>query len=382
MDSFSISDLRRLTVPQTGPCVTIYLPTHAAGIDDQQDALRLKNLVGEAERLLTERGLRAPDAKKLLDPVRSLPADAAFWDKRSQGLAVFLAPGALHRFRVPLPVDETVTVNQRFQVKPLLPLVGGSDRFFLLALSQKRVRFFEGGQVGLREVAVEGLPRDMAQVLNYDASGRGHPVHPTGRGEATNQAGVLHGQGAERDTSKDDLAQYFRRIDAALRPVLRDQRAPLLLAGVQYKLPLYRELASYPHIGPAELPGNPDHLSEHELHERAWPLVKPHLEKDQREAAAKYRQLAGTGKTSDDVRQVVPAACSGQIETLFVDRAAHAWGVFDAGQSHVDLHPERQPGDDDLLDFAAVQTLLNRGAVFAVSREESPAAPVAAVFRY
>jgi hypothetical protein len=381
MDSFSASELKKLTTSQEGPCVSITMPTHAAGVDDPQDLLRLKNLVGEAERKLTERGMRGPDAKKLLDLVRSLPADSGFWDKRSQGLAVFVANGFWHRFRLPLQLEESVVVNRRFQVKSLLPLVGANARFFVLALSQKQVRFLEGGQFRIKAVTVDGLPRDMDHALNYDAGDRGHPANPAGRGDP-GKGGVPHGQGAERDTSKEDLAHYFRLIDAALRPVLRDQRDPLVLAGVQYLLPIYREVSSYPHLAEAELPGNPDHLNEQQLHDRAWPLIKPHVEKAKLDAGAKYRHLAGTGKTSADIRQILPATVGGQVESLFVDRAAHVWGAFDPATGEVHVHAEEQPGDDDLLDFAAVQTLLNRGSVFAVPRDDSPAPPIAAVFRY
>jgi hypothetical protein len=47
------------------------------------------------------------------------------------------------------------------------------------------------------------------------------------------------------------------------------------------------------------------------------------------------------------------------------------------------LHREVKPGDEDLLDFAAVHTLLNRGTVYAVELKKVPdEAPLAAVFRY
>ena len=100
--------------------------------------------------------------------------------------------------------------------------------------------------------------------------------------------------------------------DAALRETLRDQRAPMILAGVQYLLPIYRDVSSYGFVAKDELPGNPDHLSEHELHSRTWPMIKAHVADAQQEAAAKYRKLAGTGKTSDDLRSIVPAAHQGQ----------------------------------------------------------------------
>jgi hypothetical protein len=48
------------------------------------------------------------------------------------------------------------------------------------------------------------------------------------------------------------------------------------------------------------------------------------------------------------------------------------------------VHESRQPGDQDLLDLAAVQTLAHAGDVYAVTPDEVPDArsPVAAVFRY
>jgi len=49
----------------------------------------------------------------------------------------------------------------------------------------------------------------------------------------------------------------------------------------------------------------------------------------------------------------------------------------------VQLHREAQPGDADLLDFAAIQTYIQGGDVYAVKPNHVPdEAPLAAVFRY
>jgi hypothetical protein len=382
MDTFSTSDLRRLTASQQGLCVSIFMPTHAAGRDGQQDALRLKNLLARAERGLVDQGVRSPEAKKLLDPVRDLPNQAGFWEKRSHGLAVFLTDGVFDRFRVPLELSESVIVNQRFQVKPLLPLLGGDDAFLVLALSKNRVRLLGGSQQGMREIPVEGMPADIDQALNIDTAHRASQVHSAMRGDYGKQAAVFHGQGGERDTAKDDLTQYFRMVDAALRPVLRDQKRPMFLAGVQYLLPIFREVCSYPHLATEELPGNPEHLHEQDLHARAWPLMQRHLTRSREAALEKYHHLAGTGKATDDIRQIAPAAHQGQVESLFVDRSAHQWGVFEPSTGEVTLHESPLPANDDLLDLAAVQTLLHRGDVYTVESNGLPARPIAAVFRY
>lgn len=383
MDAFSAGDLKKLMAHRQGPCVSVFMPTHAAGRDGQQDALRLKNLLAQAERSLVEQGMRAPDARKLLEPVRDLPHEPNFWEKRSLGLAVFRAAEVFDRFRVPLELDEAAIVNWRFQVKPLLPLLSVGDRFFLLTLSQNRVRFFTGNKSELREVAIEGLPENMEQALNYDMI---HPGTQFRTGVSTGGSGkrgaVFHGQGIERSATKEDLGTYFRMVDAALHPTLREVRIPLILAGVQYLLPIYREVSSYPAIAKEELPGNADHLNSQELHAQALPLIQAWERARRDDAVAKYRQLAGTGRTADQLETVLQAASQGQVEILFVDRDSHCWGAYDNEAAKVRLSDESHPGADDLLDLAASQTLLNRGSVYSLPREDCPAPPVCAVLRY
>jgi hypothetical protein len=56
---------------------------------------------------------------------------------------------------------------------------------------------------------------------------------------------------------------------------------------------------------------------------------------------------------------------------------------FDPEKDKVYAHESPEPGDEDLLDFTAIQTLIKGGTVFAVSPEEVPDQTlVAAVLRY
>jgi len=383
MDKFGMSDLRQLTEPHEGPCVTICMATHVAGADEPQDAVRLKNLAERVEQQLADGWLRAPEARDLLASIRDLPADHGFWQARSHGLALFLDRDSLRRFRVPVRLDELALVNRRFHVKPLLPLVTSSDRFFILALSQNNVRLFEATQHEVEQVEVAELPRRMDEALNLDGADRGSQSHFAKKGGKGKQSSVFHGQGGNRDSHKEELAQFFRMIDAALVPVLRDENAPLVLAGVDYLLPIFRKVCHFMHLLKPELAGNCDHLSAHQIHEKVWPLVQPVFTENRENSVAKYRQLAGTGKTSDDIRHALPAAFDGRIETLFVASDRQLWGVCDPQGQVIDIHDTQQSGDDDLLDAMAVQTLLHGGVVHAIDSREIPSPEaVAAVMRF
>jgi hypothetical protein len=129
--------------------------------------------------------------------------------------------------------------------------------------------------------------------------------------------------------------------------------------------------------------GNPDKLKAETLREYAWAIVEPYFLTTRQEAAAQYRAYAGTKQASHTIREIVPAAAAGRVESLFVAIDAEQWGVFDQESGTVHVHKEARFGDDDLLDIAATQTLLHGGAVYAVEQANMPEAVcIAAMFRY
>ncbi|HZA20219.1 MAG TPA: hypothetical protein VE889_05125, partial [Actinomycetota bacterium] len=103
-------DLREILADRPGPAVSIYQPTHR-GVDSEQDALRFKNLVNQAEDRLVEEGNRRAEACKLLEPVRSLLNNREFWRHQLDGLAVFSAPDFFRFYRLPFEVEELVFIG-------------------------------------------------------------------------------------------------------------------------------------------------------------------------------------------------------------------------------------------------------------------------------
>jgi len=102
-------------------------------------------------------------------------------------------------------------------------------------------------------------------------------------------------------------------------PRLGDAQAPLILAGVAYLFPLYREANTYPHLLEEGVPGNPDRVSLETLHKQAWTIVGPSFLQARQEASARYREYAATGRASHTVREIVPAAYDGRVESLFLE---------------------------------------------------------------
>jgi hypothetical protein len=55
MPQLTTDTLRELIKAHEPPCISLYQPTHRTSPDNQQDPIRYKNLVREAERSLRER---------------------------------------------------------------------------------------------------------------------------------------------------------------------------------------------------------------------------------------------------------------------------------------------------------------------------------------
>lgn len=72
MTTLAAADLVPLIDPTPASRVSLFLPTHRAGPEVQQNPIRLKNLLRQAKQMLLERGRRRPDAEALLEPAQGL----------------------------------------------------------------------------------------------------------------------------------------------------------------------------------------------------------------------------------------------------------------------------------------------------------------------
>jgi len=393
MSALSQEQVRELSEVRERPCLSIYLPTYRAGAETLQNPIRFKNLLRHAEerlvRMGAELGLDRRDLDAFLAPARDLAGDAEFWQHQQEGLALFRSRSLFRALRLPESFDERAVVDERFHLKPLFRLLGAGGHFYILALSRNRVRLLAADRDSVRELELDNkVPRSLTEDLGEEEvqqTDRGNTLGPAARGRA---AGLIHhGHGAGDHDIKEDVLRFFNRVDDALPTLGLDRNAPLVLAGVEYELPIYREISRWPRVLEQGVTGNPDLLRPEELHQQALAIVEPTFEEELRSAAERYGNLLPKGRASSQVEEVVPAAHDGRIDTLFTARGAHFWGSYDPATREVRAVSDRgaeRNGHQDLLDLAAVETLLHGGAVFSVEPAKVPAGgqPLAAIFRY
>ena len=74
---------------RVGPCVSIYLPTGRRFPESQQDVVRFRNLLRQAEASLSEM-LNAAELEVFTSPLHQLADSDRFWSHALDGLAIFL----------------------------------------------------------------------------------------------------------------------------------------------------------------------------------------------------------------------------------------------------------------------------------------------------
>lgn len=366
-------------VEQAGnPSVSIFLPTHEKGEEVQQDPIRLKNLLKEAEEQLASMGMGARKVEEFLKPARELLDRPLFWKHGDRGLAIFLTEEGARQFKVPLDFHEQVYTGSRFLITPLLPMITLDGSFCVLGISQKKVRLIRATREKLQEIALEEAPTSMEEFKQYDQEEKSL----SSSSERVGQNSMFHGWG-DASVDNHDVENYLKQVENEVTSQMGQRNEPLVLAGIEEALALYRKVNHYNRVMDEALENNPDPWSDEELRDRAWEVIKSYFLKDMYNDLSRYNDLRESDRQSDNLGRIVESSHYGKVDTLFITKGELSWGRFDAERDVVHHAGSKGNGDYDLINEAAIRTLSQGGDVYALDREEMPdGAPVAAIYRY
>jgi hypothetical protein len=384
----SSTEFQILVSHQAPGSLSLYMPTHRAGFETQQNPIRFKNLLARAEEKLIESGLRRPVAEARLRPLHAYLADGRFWQNQQDGLALFFGLAEPSIYRLPVRLPEMVSIGSHFHLKPLLPLLGRNVLFHILALGQGSVRLFEAGRFHIRDLTPAEMPHkaeDVTEFYETDRIQQWHTKTPHS-GSKQDRAAMFHGQGVggtDARTEKKRLAEFCYQVHGAVRKFMESSQSPLVLAAIEPLLGIYRGLNNYPFLEEQFINRFPDDLRQEELRQIAWPLVTYHYEKAFETDSAKFNEFGETGLATADLGKAVTAAHTDQIDRLFVSIDDQAWGTFDEQNWRTEIHDQYQHGDRDLLDLAAVRAFLSGSTIYPCRRHEMPTdSSIAATFRF
>ncbi|MGO1370895.1 MAG: baeRF7 domain-containing protein [Senegalia sp. (in: firmicutes)] len=384
MDIMKKEQLRTLIEKKEKHMVSIYIPTVDARIEAKQGQIKLKNALRDASNKLEEQKLDKKEIEEILEPAEKYVDENEFWLDHSDGLVLFMTKYTFTMYKLPIEFEQTVVVSDKFYIKPLLPLFTGDGTFFILSASKNDVRLFQATRDSISKIILKDTPLSLDEAMKYDDFEKELQHNTMSNRNMGSDSPIYHGTGDGDEDEKNQILRFFQLLDKGIRNQIEEENIPLIFAGVDYLFPIYKEANKYNNLVDRYVSGNPDRKSDKELHKEAWKEMEPIFKEEQKADQGNFKELEGTGKSSKDIREIVPAAHFGKVDTLFVSLTDKLWGQFHPKFNKANLIEEENEEEAiELLNYAAMQTILNGGKVYGVNSGQVPGGEkIAAIYRY
>ena len=323
------------------PCISITLPSHRTSPENQQDPVRVKNLVRQAaDRLLDEFPKR--EMEPLLIRLEKL-AESIDYNNLLDGLVLYANQDFSRYFRLPFSVDERVVIDETFFTRNLVHALNHTTRYWVLALSEQPTRLYEGVRDNLSEVQEEGFPMEH----NMPGGSKGLPGGP----------------GVRKSAYRDEYhRKFFRQVDSALKVFMDDDRLPLVVVGVDRYHAFFDEVSNYQDLVFGRITGNHDKTSAHELSKMIWPLVEDKFAEKRQLILGELGKAVSDRKVATEINDIWRKSFEGRGRTLLVEENFHFPARLDETGQHL------TPADDvtapDVIDDAVdeiIETVISMG---------------------
>lgn len=372
-----------LALKNTGPCISLYQPTHRQHPDNKQDPIVFRQLVKQLEESLNTQRSKA-DTTNDLAPFHALAADANFWNYTADGIAVFGSANFFRVMHLHRPTAELVIVADSFHIKPLLRVLQSADRFQVLSVSRNLVRLFEGNRDRLDEVVLAAeVPKLASDVLGDDLPERVGRIRSVGPSPAGADV-IRYSHGAKNEVIDQQTERFFRAVDRAITEYhSKPSGLPLILAALPEHHAMFRTVSHNALLLADGIEVNPEVLDMDQLRSSCWKVMEPIYLHRLAGLVEQFEVSRSAQQGSADLSDVAVAAATGRVRVLLLEADRLIPGRMDLKTGK--LHPAdlQDPQVDDMLDDLAEQVLRTGGEVIMVPVQRMPVTTgLAAIYRF
>ncbi len=358
--------------------LSLYLPFTKSWREPLEDRILLRDLRREARASLESHFASPFEQEAILASIDALLAEPDASRLAGEGLALFAAEGKVLAVLLPHAPSPSILVDRKFRLHGILPQLFGRDRYYLLKLSQHDVRLWDCDGVAMFPVSLEGLETDIRATTHFQDAQRQAGLHTNSAGHHGLGRGDVAHSGAGPGNGKDpksEIETFFRQIDHGIQARLPVPGLPLMLAGVEYLLPIYRKVNTYKEILLSELPGNPEASgSVADLHIRANALMAERERTERNHAMGTYMENLSRARSCAGYTDTVPCAVQGRLTHLFVEEGPARWGTYESETGRTTEWEGFRDGAEELANLAFIHAYLGHARIYAFAAGELPSA--------
>ncbi|MCF2532060.1 baeRF3 domain-containing protein [Yinghuangia soli] len=363
-----LADLRR---PRPYPAVSVTLLTHRHRPENQQDHIRLRQLLDEAGKRLADdpevpRDTRLAVAGHLQKAGEELDPET-FLD----GLVLYASADEHRAYRVGAEVPDRIVLGTTYLTRNLVAAEARQRPYWVLVLGEDEVRLWHGRGSQVAEASDAGFP------VRSPAEDRDGPITREGGGLGVSQ----------------DVRSMFQQADDLLAAALAGRAEPVVLVGLRPQIAFFRSVTRHTeHIGAELDKGGMQHTTPAEFAAELAP-ARAQLTATRGAAALAELDAARSGRRyAGGVQDVWMPAHEGRVAHLVVEeglritaRPQSAEGIDRASLDIVDGNGSapRDGVEDDIVDSLVEAVLDADGAVdFVPDGTLADAGGIAAALRY
>jgi hypothetical protein len=366
----------------SGPCVTLVLPPYRPGEPGESAAALLKTDLKDVARKLAARKVAGPLVTELLEPLRQLSHEEEALAGPGFPRVIFRSQGAFRQFELPVPPspDRASIVGGCFSLRAILPSLELPAHVYVLEVTKKSVALLACGFSAVVPIDLPtGTPKTLDEALGFKAPDHDLMNRSAAGPSSGAMRGVQFGTGSGRETQHAYLHDFYRTVDRGVGQFLSLTNAPLVLAGVDEDTAIYRAVSSYSNLLEQSIHGSPGGaITAGEIQRHAHDIALFHFQHRAAQRMSESKEHLTPGRFSTDLESILRAASEGRVSDLYLDENGQRIGDFDGKVfgGRANWHHE------DLLNVAAVETLLHGGAVCSLPSHLMAGAVAAAAFRY
>lgn len=388
--ALSKEEFEKLAKMEAENNVSIYIPTHESGmeVNEGKDQIAFKNEVQKVEIFLEKKyGQEKSWREKIIKPLYDLVNNASFWKTQKQGLALFINESFMSYYKLPVSFSSFSVVSTKFMLAPLLQALTTDRELYILALGNKQVRFYETNLFNIKEIEVgELVPLELEEAVDaYDPSKQERNKRIGYDGPLSTQH-ITQSQGNGYEGREGYLFEYFRDVSEEIKNRVKSKNIPLLLIGTEDLTKIYKDANTYENLLNEGININPERLEQDQLHNKGNEILEKNNQKVLQKQVERFKELAGTGRTSNVLNNILFDAFAGRIDTLFLVKNKHVWGNYDVKGTSVQISPEPDGTNYCLYNLAVTKTIENEGNVFVLDQAQMPQheslSDIVVIYRY
>lgn len=358
--------------------ITITLPTEKVGDKRQQNPIRFKNLLNETLQKLTAEGMKQDDANTFLQPAKELLGQPLFWSGMEQGMVAYLTEDYFEIFKVPYDIREMTYVHDHFRITPLMPMISTNGSFCVLAVGQENPRLLRCTRTNVKDITPDDVPESLKTWVGQKPEQQ--VQYHTGNNEG--DGAIYFGHGATEEDHKELVQGFLRDVERPVTKKMKQINDPLVLAGTEPNLPIYKKINKYSRILEDAVDRNPNGISDIQLRDMSWNVVRDYFLSEMYEYMETYRE-GSSDYISRDLTEVITSTVMGKSAAIFITKDLVRWGKYDEEQHKVFFNNAPANSDLDLMNWLTMKGIETGSKVYILSGEEMPDnSEVAALFRY